>query len=272
MHPILIQAGPITIYSYGVLVATGVMLGLWYARQQAPKAGLNPDRVWNLGVYMVLSALLVAKLWLIASDLPYYIAHPKQIVGLSTLQSGGVFYGGVLGAAIVIVLYTRFYRMPLLPLTDTFAAAVPLGHAIGRMGCFMAGCCYGKPTTLPWGVTFTNPIAARLVGTPLGIPLHPTELYEAALESLNFVLLIWLGRRQKFAGQIFGAYLMLYGVERGLLEFLRGDPGRTLMFNGAVSIMQVVSVVMIATGGYLWWRGLKKLGLVGGPALARSAQ
>lgn len=272
MHPILIQAGPFTIYSYGVLVATGVMLGLWYARQQAPRAGLNPDRVWNLGVYMVLSALLVAKLWLIVGDLPYYIAHPREIFGLGTLQSGGVFYGGVLGAIVVIVYYTRRYKMPLLPLTDTYAAALPLGHAIGRMGCFMAGCCYGKPTTLPWGVTFTSPIAARLVGTPLGIPLHPTQLYEVILESFNFVALIWLGRRQKFAGQIFGAYLMLYGVERGCVEFVRGDPGRTLMFNGAVSIMQIVSLVMIATGAYLWWRGLKSVAPMARPAMARSAR
>jgi phosphatidylglycerol:prolipoprotein diacylglycerol transferase len=262
MHPILFQFntpfGPLTIYTYGILVATGVLLGLWYARRRAPSLGLDPDRVWNLGIYMVLVALVVAKIWLVAIYAPYYWEHPREIFALSTIQSGGTFYGGVLGAIVVLALYTYFQKIPLLPLMDTYAAALPLGHAIGRLGCFAAGCCYGKQTWLPWGFTFTNPIAAQLVGTPLGVPLHPTQLYEAAAELMNFVFLIWLGRRQRFAGQIFGAYLMLYGVERGLLEFLRGDPDRTLMFNGALSLMQVVSILMVLVGALLWYRGLKQ--------------
>lgn len=262
MRPILFQAGPFTVYTYGVLVATGVLLGLWYARQQAPRAGLNPDRVWNLGIYLVLSALIIAKVWMVASDADYYWAHPREIFGLGILQSGGTFYGGILGAIGLLLLYTHYQKMPLLPVMDTFAAALPLGHAIGRLGCFAAGCCYGKPTSLPWSVTFTNEAAARLVGTPLGVHLHPTQLYESAVEVLNFVFLIWLGRRQRFTGQIAGAYLMLYGAERGIIEFFRGDPGRTLMFHDAISLMQVVSVGLIVIGSYLWWRGLKKLAVV----------
>jgi phosphatidylglycerol:prolipoprotein diacylglycerol transferase len=147
--------------------------------------------------------------------------------------------------------------MPLLPVMDTLAAGLPLGHGIGRLGCFAAGCCYGKPTTVAWAVSFTNPEAAQLAGTPLGVHLHPTQLYEAAAEFINFLILIWLGKRQRFTGQILGTYFLLYGIERGTIEFFRGDPGRTMMFHDTVSLMQLVSLALIATGSFLWWRGLK---------------
>ena len=257
MHPVLFHIGALTIYTYGVLVAGGVLIGLWYARRQAPRAGLDPDKVWNLGIYMVLVALILAKVWLIFASWDYYVANPRMIFSLETFQSGGTFYGGILGAVGTIVLYTYFQKMPLLPVLDTIGVAVPLGHAVGRLGCFAAGCCYGKPTTLPWGVTFTNPMAERLAGTPLGVHLHPTQLYEAGVEFLNFAFLVWLGRRQRFKGQIIGTYFLLYGFERGTIEFLRGDPGRTMMFHNTVSLMQLVSVALILAGAFLWWRGLR---------------
>jgi phosphatidylglycerol---prolipoprotein diacylglyceryl transferase len=257
MLPILFRLGPLTIYTYGVLVAVGVIGALWYARRQAPRAGLNPEHVWNLGIYMVLVALILAKIWLVVTAWDYYKANPREIFSIQTIQSGGTFYGGIIGAIATIVLYTYFQKMPLLPVLDTFAAAVPLGHAIGRLGCFAAGCCFGKPTALPWGIRFTNPAAEQLAGTPLGIPLHPTQLYEAAAEFFNFLLLVWLGRRQRFVGQIIGAYFMLYGLERGVIEFFRGDPGRTMMFHDTVSLMQIVSILLVLAGAFLWWRGLR---------------
>jgi phosphatidylglycerol---prolipoprotein diacylglyceryl transferase len=258
MHPLLFHLGPLPIYTYGVLVATGVLLGLWYARRQAPRAGLDPDRVWNLGIYMILVALILAKVWLVLTSWNYYVAHPREIFSIATFQSGGTFYGGVLGAIVTILLYTYSQKMPLLAVMDTFGAALPLGHAIGRLGCFAAGCCYGKPTSVPWAVTFTNPDAATLAGTPLGVHLHPTQLYEAALEMLNFLFLIWLGGRQTFRGQLIGAYFILYGIERGIIEFFRGDPGRTMLLHGSTSLMQLVSVGLILIGSFLWWRGLRR--------------
>jgi len=257
MLPILFRLGPLTIYTYGVLVAAGVIGALWYARRQAPHAGLNAERVWNLGIYMVLVALILAKIWLVFTAWGYYKVNPREIFSLQTIQSGGTFYGGIIGAIATIVLYTYFQKMPLLPVLDTFAAAVPLGHAIGRLGCFAAGCCFGRPTALPWGVRFTNEAAEQLAGTPLGIQLHPTQLYEAGAEFFNFLLLVWLARRQRFAGQIIGAYFMLYGIERGVIEFFRGDPGRTMMFHDRFSLMQIVSVALILAGASLWWRGLR---------------
>lgn len=271
MHPILFKFFGIPIYTYGVLVASGVLLSLWYGRRQAPRAGVDPDKLWNMGIYFVLVALLVAKIWLVFSEWDYYLANPRDIFSVATFQSGGTFYGGVVGGVLMILLYTHFQKMPLLPTLDTCAAALPIGHAIGRMGCFFAGCCYGKPTTMPWAITFTNTTAAQLAGTPLGVHLHPTQLYEAALEFLNFLFLIWLGKRQRFVGQILGAYMMLYGTERGIIEFFRGDPGRSMMFHDSVSLMQLVSVALIIMGAFLWWRGLSGNAAVRPPAISSVA-
>ena len=263
MHPILGAVptpwGEVTIYSYGVLVAIGVLLALFYARHFGRWTGIDPDRVWNLGIYMVLAALILAKVWIVVVEGDYYWHHPREIFARGTLQSGGTFYGGLIGAIIVLVLYRYFQRIPFLPYADAYAAGLPLGHAIGRLGCFAAGCCYGKPTWLPWGVTFTSPSAASLVGTPLNIPLHPTQLYESFAEFVNFVILIFLARKQRFKGEIFAAFLMLYGFERGLIEFVRGDPDRSLFLRGRFSLMQVVSVGLILLGAWVWRRGAKSL-------------
>ena len=240
-----------------MLVATGVILALWYARRQAVKIGLPPREIWNLGIYMIFAALIVSKLWLVVQRLELLRSEPGEIFSVAMFESAGTFYGGLLGAILTIMVYTRMQKLPLLPVLDIAAAALPLSHAIGRLGCFMVGCCFGKPTTLPWGVTFTSETAAQLAGTPLHTSLHPTQLYEAAAEFLNFMLLIWVGARQKFPGQILGAYFMLYGTERGVIEFFRGDPGRTMLFRESVSLMQIVSVGLVVIGAYLWWRGLR---------------
>ncbi len=255
MHPVLFRIGHFTLHTYGLLVATGVLLGLWLARRQAARAGLDPDRVWNLGIYMVLAALVGAKLWLLLADWSYYAEHPREILTFGTLLSGGTYYGGFATAIVVAALYARRFRLGFLPLVDVYAAPLALGHAIGRLGCFAAGCCYGKPTLLPWGVTFTDPYAHDVVGTPLGVPLHPTQLYEAAAEFLIFALLVFLGRRQRFRGELFAAYALLYGVSRGTIEFFRGDPDRSLLAGGAFSLMQVVSVALIIVGATLLVRG-----------------
>jgi phosphatidylglycerol---prolipoprotein diacylglyceryl transferase len=257
MHPVLFQFGPFTVYTYGVLVAAGFIAGLWYAYRQAPRASLDSHKVWNLGIYGILVALAVSKLWLVFSNLDYYLAYPRALFSAATIESGGVFYGGVIGGLAWVLLYTHFQKMPFLPVLDVSAAGVALGHGIGRLGCFAAGCCYGRPTSLPWGVTFTSSAAARLSGTPLHVALHPTQLYESGAEFVNFLILIWLVTRQKFAGQLIGAYFILYGLERGTIEFFRGDPGRTLMFHDSVSLMQFVSVGLILAGSLLWWRGLR---------------
>lgn len=258
MHPVLIELGPITLHSYGVLVATGILLALWLARRQAPRMGLDPDQVWNLGIYMVLGGLVGAKLWYILENVGYYADNPRALFSMDTLQAAGVWYGGLLTALLVLVIYVRRAKMSFLALSDTFAAPLALGHGIGRLGCFSAGCCWGKPTTLAWGVTFTSEYAADTVGTPLGVALHPTQLYEATTELLAFAFLLWLGTRRSFRGQVFAAYLIWYGVARGAIEFFRGDPGRTQLFGGEVSLMQVVSLGLILLGALLWRLGSRQ--------------
>lgn len=254
MHPVLFRAGPFTVYTYGVLAAAGFLLGLSYAYRQAPRAGIDRNKIWNLAIYGVIISLVTSKLWFVASEWKFYAARPRALIALATIQSAGAFYGGILGGIVWVVLYTRAKKMPLLPVLDLAAAPVALGHAIGRLGCFAAGCCYGKPTHLAWGVTFRSPYAARLSGTPLDIALHPTQLYESAAEFLNFALLVWLGAKKRFPGQIVGAYFFLYGVERGVIEFFRDDPGRTLLFHDKVSFMQIVSVALVLAGMFLWMR------------------
>ena len=255
MRPILFHLGSLTVYSYGVIGAAGFLTGLWYAYRRAPRVGLDPNKIWNLTIYGVLISLGLSKLWLILSAWDYYSANPREIFSMATFQSAGTFYGGLLGAILWTMLYTYFQRMPTLAVLDLMAAPVALGHAIARLGCFAAGCCYGKPTSVVWGVTFTDPTAGKISGTPLGVRLHPTQLYESVAEFLNFGLLAWLGMKRRATGQIIGAYFILYGIERGTIEFFRGDPGRTLMFHDRVSLMQLVSVALILGGSYLWLRG-----------------
>lgn len=240
--------------TYGVMAALGLIVGLTICVRLARSEGIDPDAAWNLGIYAILTGVVGAKLLFILQDWDYYTAHPGAIFSWATLQAGGIWYGGLIGALAVSIWYVRHYRMPVLKTCDAFAPGVALGHAFGRVGCFAAGCCYGKPTSLPWGATFTNPLAAQVVGTPLGVPLHPTQIYESLVEVANFLILLWLFKHKKFDGQVIGAYLFLYGFARYFLEFLRDDPGRGSLFGGAMSGSQFISIFMVILGGALWMR------------------
>jgi phosphatidylglycerol:prolipoprotein diacylglycerol transferase len=159
----------------------------------------------------------------------------------------------VLLALIMCIWYMRRNNMPILRTCDVFAPGLALGHALGRLGCFAAGCCYGRETHVPWAVTFHNPLAAEIVGTPLNVPLHPTQLYEMIVELANCVFLVWLIKRKKFEGEILGTYLILYGVARYFIEFFRGDPGRG-QFIGFMTTTQAISLLLVIGGGLLWMR------------------
>ncbi len=230
----------------------GVFIGLMVASKLSERQGLDPEKAWNLGIIAILSALIGAKVLYVINDWSYYASHPREILSLSTLQAGGVFYGGLIAALIASVWYIRRNQMPVLRTSDAFAPGLALGHVFGRFGCFAAGCCYGKETSLPWGVKFTNPLAYFNSGTPLNVRVHPTELYEAAVELLNFFILLWIFKRKKFEGQVIGTYLVLYGVARFFLEFWRGDPGRGEVFGGAMSGTQLISIFMVIAGGAIW--------------------
>ncbi len=253
MYPKLFSIGNFVQHTYGVLVAVAFLAGLWVAMRLARREGLDSDRVFNLAVYVALAAFVGAKLLLVVTDWRYYSLNPGQLLSLQSLQAGGIFYGGFLAAVIFAAWYTRRARLPFLKVADALAPGVALGHAVGRLGCFASGCCWGKPTSLPWGVTFTDLYAHQTFGVPLGIPLHPTQLYEAAAEALIFVFLLWYWKKKSFDGQILGLYLILYGAARFALEFVRDDPDRGFLFGGRLSTSQFIALLLVVASAGLWY-------------------
>jgi len=253
VFPELVHIGNFALPTYGFLVSLGVLIGLWISVRNSAKQGIDPDQAWNLGILVVLCGIIGAKILYIVVDWSSYAAHPSEIFSLNTLRAGGVFSGGLLAALAAAVVYIRRHHMPALATCDAFAPGLALGHAIGRVGCFAAGCCWGKETHAFWGVTFKNPVANAYVGTPLNVPLEPTQLIESAVELANFFLLMWLFRRKKFDGQVMGTYLFLYGIARFFIEFLRGDPGRGEVFGGVMTGTQLISIGLVIAGGLMWW-------------------
>lgn len=253
MLPRLFHVGNFSLPTYGLLVSTGVLLGLWVSVRNSEKQGINGEDAWNLGILVVLAGIVGAKVLYILVEWGYYAAHPSDIFSVNTLQSGGVFSGGLIAALLMAAWFMRRNHMPALATCDAFGPGLALGHAIGRVGCFAAGCCYGKETHHFWGVTFTNPIAHQWVGTPLGVPLEPTQLFEAAVELANFFFLMWLFRRKSFDGQVFGSFLVLYGTARFFLEYLRDDPGRGEVFGGFMTGTQFIAIGLVLLGGVMLW-------------------
>jgi phosphatidylglycerol:prolipoprotein diacylglycerol transferase len=258
MFPRLFHIGGFSQSTYGVLVSLAFLVALFVIGRLARRALLDRDAVINLGIYCGLSAIVGAKLMMYLIDLPYYIHNPRDILSLASLQAGGVFYGGLIAALLVAAFYMRRKHLPPLATSDVFAPGIALGHAIGRLGCFAAGCCWGRPTKLPWGVTFTNPVAQQVVGTPLGIPLHPTQLYESAAEFLIFGILYWRFRKPHPPGAIISLYLLLYPTVRFLVEFVRDHPSEANPFGGPLNTSQWISLALVALGAALRLRLSKR--------------
>jgi phosphatidylglycerol---prolipoprotein diacylglyceryl transferase len=256
VFPRLFHFGNFSIPTYGVLVATGVLVGLWISVRNSEKQGIKAENAWDFGIALVLAGILGSKILYIILDWRSghaYGQNLREIFTFDTLQAGGVFSGGLVAAFIVAWWFLRKHHMPALATCDGFAPGLAMGHAIGRLGCFAAGCCYGKATDHFWGVTFTNPLAAQLVGTPLGHALEPTQLFESAAELGIFFILTWMFKRKKFDGQVFGAYLFLYGIARFFLEFIRDDPGRGSVFGGVLSGTQLIAIGLVLAGGLIWY-------------------
>lgn len=240
MYPELFKIGPFTVYTYGVLLAASYLIGLRLAMSRAKKWGLNPSHMLDLGIYIIIAALVGAKLLLLVVDFDQF-SSPRDLLNLARL--GGVFYGGFILAVVVAFWYMARHHMPFWTTCDVAAPGIALGHVTGRLGCLAAGCCYGKPTDVPWAVVFSNPLAAANVGTPLGIPLHPTQLYEAGAALIIVVLLLATEHRGRpFAGRTFWSYMFLYAVTRFVIEIYRGDPRGTVF--GILSTSQFIAVLL----------------------------
>ncbi len=254
MFPHLLEFGRFALPTYGVVAAAGLIIGLLLNVRLAARDGIDEDKAWNVGVIAILSAIAGAKLLMIFTDDQYSLSNWRALFSMSFLQSGGVYSGGLIAAVAASVWYLRRSQMPVLRSFDAFAPGIAFGHGLGRLGCLAAGCCYGAQTNMPWAVIFTNPLAAKGAGTPLGIPLHPSQVYEFMAEMVITSILLLLWRHRSFPGQIIGTYAFLYGVARFFLEFLRGDPGRGSVFGGLITLTQLISIIFVLVGGALWLR------------------
>ena len=242
MHPELIRIGSFAIPSYGVALACAFLASIWLLRRRAPAFGVRPDDAADVAIWLLLSGLLGAKVLLLVVEGPRYLASGEAFVEF--LRSGGVFYGGLIGAVLALAVLLRKRHIGFWTFADMAAPAVALGHAIGRIGCFLAGCCWGRECSFPWAVTFTDPAAERNVGVPIGVPLHPAQVYESiGLFALCALLLLFEKRR--WSGQTFAWYLGGYAVLRGTIEFFRGDP-RGSVLGGALSTSQLIALAGLA--------------------------
>ncbi len=220
MHPVLFHLGPLPVHTYGVLIATAFLVGIFVAMREAGRKGVNPERVMDLGLYILAAAIVGSRLLQVAIEHRYYAAHPLEIFQI--WKGGLVFYGGFILALVVSVWYLRRHEIPVWRMGDIMAPSIALGQSIGRLGCLSAGCCYGKPTELPWAVTFTNPDSLALTG----VPLHPTQLYESLGAFALFIALFAYRKKTSFEGQLFWLYVLGYSVLRFAIEFFRGDVAR----------------------------------------------
>lgn len=246
MFPRLLTTPYYTLHTFGVFLAAAYMTSLWWLVRSGRRKGLDPDELSSLGLWAIAGAFVGAKALMVVRTFSDYAANPSAFLSSSFLTSAGDFYGGFIGGVLASVWF--FARHPTLsfwPLADLCAPAIALGQAIGRIGCLMAGDDYGSPSGLPWAVTFTDPDAALIGGAPLGVPLHPVQVYESVGCLAIFGLLLWLARRTTFDGQILLAYSVLYAIMRFLLEYLRGDVDRGFVFGGLLSTSQFIAVAIV---------------------------
>ncbi|HLO67760.1 MAG TPA: prolipoprotein diacylglyceryl transferase [Holophaga sp.] len=230
MHPILFKLGSFPVGTYGLILTLGCFLALYLAQVLARRDGIPGDDVSDLAVTLILAGILGAKLLMIVVDVAGGMPL-KQVLDPGYLRAGGAVHGGVIGGVAAFFWRMRKLKLPLGPTLDALTPAVALGQAIGRLGCFSAGCCYGTTCHLPWAVTFTRPEAQWLSGTPLGVPLHPVQLYSLLANLLVMGILLLAGRRRAFAGQVGGLYFILEGLGRIITETWRADLDRGFLLN-----------------------------------------
>ena len=243
MHPRLFSTPYFTLYTFGALLALSFLAALWWLARESRREGKGTDRVLSLGLWVICGGILGSKALMVIRSLPAYLSDPSQFWSFSFLESAGDFYGGFLGALIAATIFFRSHpELQAWRAADLCGPAIALGQSIGRLGCLMAGDDYGRPTSLPWAITFTDPDAARVGGAPLNVPLHPVQLYESIVCLGIFFFLLWLRRRKRFDGEIILAYALTYAVARFLIEFFRGDADRGFVLSGLLSTSQFIAI------------------------------
>jgi phosphatidylglycerol:prolipoprotein diacylglycerol transferase len=222
MYPDLFRIGNFPINTYGVFLALAFLGAIMITVRLSGRDRLPRERIYDLCLWMLLASLIGSKVLMLFTE-PDYREHPSLLFSLDFLRSGGVFYGGLIGAVLTGYFLMRRYKLPWWKTADACAPGIALGNVLGRQGCFSAGCCWGKPTTLPWGVKFTE-LGHEITGVPTGVYLHPTQLYESFAMLIVFFFLLWLHRHRRFSGQVILFYALLYAAVRFVIEFFRDDP------------------------------------------------
>ncbi len=239
MYPVLFEYGRLAIYTYGFFIALGFLAGMSIAKVEAKRVGLDPSKIMDLAFYVLIAAIICSRLFYVITAPGIFLVDPLEVFRI--WNGGLVFYGGFIGAATVGIIYLIKHNMPLWKAADVTAPSVAIGHFLGRIGCFFAGCCHGKECDLPWAVVFDHP--KTLAIAMKGIPIHPTQLY-SAFSNLSIFCLLWVFRtRTRFDGQLFWCYVFVYGIARSIIETFRGDDVRGFLF-GTISVSQTIGLSM----------------------------
>jgi phosphatidylglycerol:prolipoprotein diacylglycerol transferase len=272
MYPILFRIGSFPVNTYGVFLALAFLCAIFVTVRLAARDGLPKEKIYDLCLWLLLSSLIGSKLLMLFTE-PEYRANPKLLFSLDFLRSGGVFYGGLIGALLAGFFLMRRWKLPWWKTADACAPGIALGNFFGRQGCFSAGCCWGKPTTLPWGVQFTE-AGHEITGVPTDIHLHPTQLYESFAMLIVFFFLLWLHKKKKFSGQVILAYAVIYATVRFLIEFVRDDPRGDVLGLTTLTGLSTSQLIGLVVGIaalivlIIRWRRASEAERISGPAAA----
>jgi phosphatidylglycerol:prolipoprotein diacylglycerol transferase len=252
VHPIAFKFGSLTITWYGVMVAMAFLAGLWTAGRLDMREGVPPEKIHDLGPWLIVGSIVGARtLYVITFWREQFAEHPFPEI-FRVWRGGLVYYGGLIGACLAVIIYCRIRKFPLWKAADIMAPSIALGYAFGRIGCLMNGCCYGRECHLPWAIKFPVGHETHPAGSP-ATPVHPTEIYESLLSLALYGFLAWLFRRKKFDGQVFATYLVCYAFLRSFVELFRCDYPAYQRFGGLATPAQMVSVFILAAGVVLFW-------------------
>jgi phosphatidylglycerol:prolipoprotein diacylglycerol transferase len=241
VHPIAFQLGPLTIHWYGVMIALAFLFGLWTAALRARRENISGEKIADIVLWLMIGGILGARAVYVMTYWREEFAN-QPFSEIFMIQHGGlVYYGGLIGAIVAGSIYIRWKKLPLWKTADVLAPSIALGSVFGRTGCLLNGCCYGKPTDVLWAIRFP-------AGHPTGgVPVHPTEIYDALLNLALYIFLAWLFRRKKFDGQIFATYLLCYAITRSFVEYFRGDY-TNLHYHFGLTPAQWISVPIFVAG------------------------
>ncbi|MDY0132501.1 MAG: prolipoprotein diacylglyceryl transferase [Desulforegulaceae bacterium] len=238
MHPVFFEFKSFVIHTYGIMAALGFLFAIMVSGFLAKKENIKKNEISDLAVYIILSAIIGARVFYFFVEPEYFLKNPIEIFKI--WKGGLVFYGGFVFGLLGAFIFIKKRKLPFGKTADIIAPALALGHGIGRIGCFFAGCCYGRPTELPIGIVFKNPEALA----PLNLSLHPVQIYSVLSNFFLFAVLIFFYKRKKNDGDVFLLYLFLYGILRMIIEYFRGD-NRGEFILGVFSLSQFIGFLAV---------------------------